>query len=74
MLGGLMTIGPLSQSKAETMRAFQATAELRSLWRQKLQGNQMDVLSMGMSGDWPWALECGANWLRIGTAIFGART
>ena len=74
VLSGLMTIGPISQAEAETKKAFEAAAELRSLWRQKLQGKHMDVLSMGMSGDWRLALECGADWLRIGTAIFGPRT
>lgn len=33
-----------------------------------------DTVSMGMSGDWPVAVEEGANLVRIGTAIFGART
>jgi pyridoxal phosphate enzyme (YggS family) len=74
VLRGLMTIGPISQSEDETKRVFSAASELRGLWRQKLQENHMDVLSMGMSGDWRWALECGADWLRIGTAIFGSRT
>lgn len=32
-----------------------------------------DILSMGMSGDWPLAVEEGANVIRIGTAIFGER-
>lgn len=32
-----------------------------------------DCLSMGMSGDWPLAVEEGANIIRIGTAIFGER-
>lgn len=32
-----------------------------------------DKLSMGMSGDWPFAVEEGANIIRIGTAIFGER-
>lgn len=32
-----------------------------------------DKLSMGMSGDWPLAVEEGANIIRIGTAIFGER-
>ena len=30
-----------------------------------------DTLSMGMSGDWPLAVECGSNLGRIGSAIFG---
>lgn len=32
-----------------------------------------DLLSMGMSGDWPLAVDHGANVIRIGTAIFGER-
>jgi uncharacterized pyridoxal phosphate-containing UPF0001 family protein len=28
---------------------------------------------MGMSGDYPLAIECGATHIRVGTAIFGAR-
>ena len=32
-----------------------------------------DIISMGMSGDWPIAIEEGATMIRIGTAIFGAR-
>ncbi|MCQ2135450.1 MAG: YggS family pyridoxal phosphate-dependent enzyme [Bacteroidales bacterium] len=33
----------------------------------------LDVLSTGMSSDWPVAVECGSNMVRIGTAIFGER-
>lgn len=32
-----------------------------------------DIVSMGMSHDYPLAIECGANLVRIGTAIFGER-
>ena len=32
-----------------------------------------DTVSMGMSGDWPLAVECGSTLVRIGTAIFGER-
>lgn len=32
-----------------------------------------DILSMGMSGDWPLAVEQGANLIRVGSAIFGPR-
>lgn len=32
-----------------------------------------EILSMGMSGDWPLAVEQGATLIRVGTAIFGAR-
>ena len=33
----------------------------------------MDFMSMGMSGDYQAAISCGANMIRIGTAIFGKR-
>ena len=72
-LAGLMTIGPLSMAEMPTRTAFELAAELRERWRSELPPRTMDVLSMGMSGDWPWALECGADWIRIGTAIFGPR-
>ena len=34
---------------------------------------EMDVLSMGMSGDYPMAVECGSTMVRVGSGIFGAR-
>ena len=37
------------------------------------QGFALDTLSIGMSGDYPAAIEQGATFVRIGTAIFGAR-
>jgi uncharacterized pyridoxal phosphate-containing UPF0001 family protein len=33
----------------------------------------MDFMSMGMSGDYETAIACGANIVRVGSAIFGAR-
>ena len=32
-----------------------------------------EILSMGMSGDYDLAIECGSNMIRIGSSIFGAR-
>ena len=34
---------------------------------------QMEILSMGMSGDYEMAIECGSNMVRIGSSIFGER-
>jgi len=72
-LCGLMTMGPLSMDERDTRVAFQRAAGVREHWRSQLPPGRMEVLSMGMSGDWPWAVECGADWLRVGTAIFGER-
>jgi hypothetical protein len=35
--------------------------------------NGLTELSMGMSADWPLAVQLGATWVRVGSAIFGAR-
>ena len=40
--------------------------------QQKLNPN-LTALSMGMSGDYQLAVECGSNMVRVGSAIFGAR-
>ena len=41
--------------------------------RKKYDNVHMAFLSMGMSGDFAEAIRCGANMVRVGTAIFGAR-
>jgi len=73
-LAGIMTIGPVSMQETATRKAFELARQLRETWRRQLAPGAMDVLSMGMSGDWPLAVEHGADWLRLGTAIFGERT
>ena len=61
---GLMCIPPYSKnSKSYFMKLREIASNL-----------QLTKLSMGMSGDYTEALECGSNFLRIGTAIFGKRT
>ena len=40
---------------------------------QKLFHNELEYLSMGMSGDFADAIRAGSNMVRVGTAIFGAR-
>lgn len=75
---GLMTIGALTASTAgdpEKVRPyFRKLAELsRFIAEQRIPNVSMDYLSMGMSLDYPAAIEEGANLIRIGTAIFGKR-
>jgi len=74
-LAGLMTIGPYS-SNPETLRPhFARTRELFELLTHlNLSGVEMKHLSMGMTDSYRIAIEEGANMVRIGTAIFGART
>ncbi len=48
--------------------------KMRRLYeRAKSQSEDVTYLSMGMSGDWRLCLSCGANMIRLGTAIFGER-
>jgi pyridoxal phosphate enzyme (YggS family) len=70
-LRGLMCIPPVEEDAARQRHWF---AELRGL-RDRLNdaGHALDVLSMGMSGDFELAVEEGATHLRIGSAIFGPR-
>ncbi len=70
-LQGVMTLGPLG-GEAETRRAFAAARETKERLSRET-GLAMPVLSMGMSGDYPWAIEEGSTMVRVGTAIFGAR-
>ncbi len=70
---GLMTIPPLAE-KAEASRKY--FIQLRKL-RDRLQAEfRVDLaqLSMGMTQDFPVAIEEGATLVRVGTAIFGQRT
>lgn len=72
-LDGLMTIGPMVE-RAENARAgFARLRALRDEGERRL-GRALPELSMGMSGDFEVAIEEGATMVRIGTALFGART
>ena len=71
---GLMAIPPISAEQRESNRYF---AEMKQLFvdisTKKYDNVSMDYLSMGMSGDFEDAISCGANMVRIGSAIFGLR-
>ena len=68
-LRGLMAIPEPTDDRAEQEAAF---ASLRQLQEQL--GLGLDTLSMGMSHDLEAAIAQGATWVRIGTALFGARS
>lgn len=70
-LRGLMTIGPLGGDEKAVRSAFAATRELRDSLR--LGADDLPVLSMGMSGDFEWAIAEGSTEVRVGSAIFGQR-
>lgn len=70
---GLMTIAPLGVPDAETRACFRVLRGWRDRWAAAHPSLSFPVLSMGMSGDFPLAIQEGATRIRIGTALFGQR-
>jgi pyridoxal phosphate enzyme (YggS family) len=68
---GLMTMSALTEDVEEQRRAFRRLRELRDAAER--QGHRLPELSMGMSGDFPVAVEEGATMIRLGTILFGER-
>ena len=67
---GLMTMAPRCNTKEEYMKYFTLTKKIFD----KLFKDEDDaVLSMGMSESYLYAIEAGANMVRVGSAIFGER-
>jgi len=71
-LEGLMTIAPLTDAPEVQRTTFRGLRQLRDALQQE--GLWAPTLSMGMSGDFATAVEEGATVIRLGTALFGART
>jgi pyridoxal phosphate enzyme (YggS family) len=66
-IDGIMAIGPNTDDRREIARAFALAAAVFA----EVGGN---TLSIGMSTDYEEAIACGSTMVRIGTALFGART
>ena len=74
-LVGLMTVAPLSSCAEEVRPFFRKMSELqRRLQAEKMPFAPMMHLSMGMTADYEVAVEEGADFIRLGTAVFGARS
>ena len=72
---GLMAIPPILENSRETAINFSNMRKLFLDFRRKNMDNiSMDILSMGMSGDFACAIAEGSTLVRVGTAIFGRRT
>ena len=71
---GLMTMGPFAGDPEDSRPYFRRTRTIyEKLKEMDLPGVEMTTLSMGMSNSYKVALEEGANLVRIGTKLFGAR-
>ena len=71
-LRGLMAIPEPTEDRTAQDAAFAAVRDLNKSLQDSL-GLPLDTLSMGMSHDLESAVTMGATWVRIGTALFGAR-
>ena len=73
-INGLMTIPPICDNEIEVGKYFAAMYQsFIDIKEKKLDNVNMDILSMGMSGDFESAVANGSNIVRVGSAIFGAR-
>jgi hypothetical protein len=74
-LKGLMTVGPLTEDLVKQRDAFKKLKELfEKIRAKKSRDDFFSILSMGMSGDFEAAIEEGSTLVRVGSAIFGARS
>ena len=71
---GLMGMATFTNNKDQIHQEF---TQLKSIFdktkKLKTENCQLETISMGMSGDYPLAIECGSSMVRIGSSIFGKR-
>lgn len=71
---GLMTIAPYVENEEENRYYFQKLKKISvDIMEENIDNIYMDILSMGMTGDYRVAVSEGATYVRVGTGIFGIR-
>lgn len=71
---GLMTVAPYTENPEENRCYFSKLRQLAvDIMHENIDNISMDILSMGMTGDYEVAIEEGATYVRVGTGIFGER-
>ena len=68
---GLMGMATFTEDKILVRKEFMKLKDIFDKFSQK---KKLETLSMGMSDDFHTAVECGANSVRLGSAIFGKRS
>lgn len=68
---GLMGMASFVDDEIQIREEFSV---LKNLFDELSELKPLETLSMGMSGDFPLAIECGSNSIRVGSAIFGERS
>ena len=71
---GLMGMATFTDNKEQVKKEFQNLKNIFEKYKNTDISNvKMETLSMGMSGDYQIAIECGSTMIRIGSSIFGSR-
>lgn len=71
---GLMAIPPICENAQENCKFFDNMRHIfLDIGSKNIDNISMEVLSMGMSDDYAEAIRCGANMVRVGSALFGKR-
>ena len=71
---GLMCIPPIAAEKQQNLKYFLKMKQMSvDIKAKKIDNINMDILSMGMSGDYEDAIEAGSTFIRVGRGIFGPR-
>lgn len=71
---GLMGMATFTENQAQIKREFLHLKSIFDQYKQLQTSNfKLETLSMGMSGDYQLAIECGSTMIRIGSSIFGSR-
>ncbi|HIE45289.1 MAG TPA: YggS family pyridoxal phosphate-dependent enzyme [Flavobacteriaceae bacterium] len=68
---GLMGMASFTSKEKQVEAEFLSLATFFT--KLKTLNNNLEILSMGMSGDYKLAIKCGSNMIRVGSAIFGSR-
>lgn len=72
-LRGVMGIATNTEDMEEVRGEFRRLAAMHAELRERFFGPDFDTLSMGMTSDYPAAVECGATMVRVGSLVFGER-
>lgn len=72
-LRGLMGMASFSDDNKMVSEEFEYLHQLYTKAGEQIHGPEFNTLSMGMSGDYPLALEKGSNMVRVGSLLFGPR-
>ncbi len=74
IIKGVMGMATFTDDTEQIKKEFQYLIQVfKNLKQQKTENCKLNIVSMGMSGDYELAIDCGSTMIRVGSSIFGAR-